>query len=84
MTPKSLLRLEQARSPLKDMQEGTQFQRVIGDDVCVGGPHVKRVLLCSGKIYYELLSTRKEKDMEDSVAIIRVEQVVAICMCVHV
>ena len=75
MTPKSLLRMPEARSPLTDMQEGTQFQRVIGDDVCVGGPQVKRLVLCSGKIYYELLSTRTEKQMEDKVAIIRVEQV---------
>ena len=75
MTPKSLLRLPEARSPLEDMQEGTSFQRVIGDGVCVGGAGVKRVVLCSGKIYYELLSTRKEKEKEDTVAIVRVEQV---------
>jgi len=75
MTPKSLLRLPEARSSLTDMDEGTRFQRVIGDNVCVGGPHVKRLVLCSGKIYYELLSTRKEKEMDDTVAIVRVEQV---------
>ena len=55
--------------------KGTSFQRVIGDSVCEDGERVKRVVLCSGKIYYELMQERKKKELDDTVAIIRVEQV---------
>jgi 2-oxoglutarate dehydrogenase E1 component len=68
-TPKSLLRLKQARSPLEDLASGS-FQRVIGDPL-VG--QASRVLLCSGKIYYEMLAHR-EQEGRDDVALVRVEQ----------
>ena len=68
-TPKSLLRLKAARSPLTDLTTGT-FQRVIGDPLVA---KASRVLLCSGKIYYELLAHR-EQEGRDDVAIVRVEQ----------
>ncbi len=71
-TPKSLLRLPEAVSSLEDMSG--RFQRVIGDDLPVGnGRRVSRVLLCSGKVYYELLKQRTELGRED-VAIVRIEQ----------
>lgn len=74
MTPKSLLRQPDAKSPLTDMVEGTSFQRLIGDSACRGGEGVEKVLLCSGKIYYELVQERKSRGLEDKVAILRAEQ----------
>ena len=52
---------------------GTSFQRLIGDRSV--GDKVKKVLFCSGKIYYELVQERKAQEMEDTVAIVRTEQV---------
>jgi 2-oxoglutarate dehydrogenase E1 component len=69
MTPKSLLRDE--RSTLDELALG-KFQRVIGDDE-VDAQSVKRVLMCSGKIYYDLLQHR-QKEKRTDVAILRVEQ----------
>ncbi|MGZ4272485.1 MAG: multifunctional oxoglutarate decarboxylase/oxoglutarate dehydrogenase thiamine pyrophosphate-binding subunit/dihydrolipoyllysine-residue succinyltransferase subunit, partial [Solirubrobacteraceae bacterium] len=72
MTPKSLLRLPQAASRLQDLVEG-RFQPVLGD------PHadpdeVTRLVLCTGKIYYDLLATKaREESAADHVAIGRVE-----------
>jgi len=71
MTPKSLLRLPAATSPLGDFTSG-RFQRVIGDD-SVDGAAVRKVLLCSGKVYYDLLAARSEAGRDD-VAIVRLEQ----------
>ena len=73
MTPKSLLRNKDATSPLKDLAEG-QFMPVIGEhDESIDASAVKRVLVCSGKVYYDLMHARKEQERND-VAIIRVEQ----------
>jgi 2-oxoglutarate dehydrogenase E1 component len=70
MTPKSLLRHKQAVSPVEEFTEG-QFREVI-DDTVDPGP-VRRVLLCSGKVYYDLLEQRAGGNRDD-VAIVRVEQ----------
>jgi 2-oxoglutarate dehydrogenase E1 component len=71
MTPKSLLRHKHAVSTLNDLADGG-FQRVI-TDASVPARKVKRVLLCSGKIYYDLLAAREQKERED-VALVRIEQ----------
>jgi len=72
-TPKSLLRNKDAGSPLSDLATG-RFQPVIGEvDASIKAASVKRVLACSGKIYYDLVNARKERGA-DNVAIIRVEQ----------
>jgi len=71
MTPKSLLRHKHAVSTLRDLAEGS-FQRIIPDDT-VSPKKAKRVLLCSGKVYYDLLAARAEKKRDD-VAILRIEQ----------
>ena len=71
MTPKSLLRHPACVSPLDDLARG-KFERVLGDDV-VARDKAKRVLLCSGKIYYELIEKRKTLGRSDA-AIVRVEQ----------
>jgi len=70
-TPKSLLRHKEAVSTAADLAEGT-FQRVIADTE-TDPAKVKRVLLCSGKVYYDLLDTRRKLGRDD-VAIIRLEQ----------
>jgi 2-oxoglutarate dehydrogenase E1 component len=70
-TPKSLLRHPQCVSPLEDFTDG-KFQEVIVDKN-VDANAVKRVLFCSGKIYYELLE-KQQKDQVKDVAIVRVEQ----------
>jgi 2-oxoglutarate dehydrogenase E1 component len=71
MTPKSLLRHPQAVSALADLSSGT-FQPVIGDD-SVAPRKAAKVLLCSGKIYYQLAQRRREIECQD-IAIVRVEQ----------
>ena len=72
MTPKSLLRNKDATSPLAEFTKGG-FQTVIGDRGDVKADKVKRVIACSGKVYYDLAKRREEKGMDD-VAILRVEQ----------
>ncbi len=71
MTPKSLLRLPAAVSALEDLAKGT-FQRYLGD-TAIRPDRAARVLLCSGKIYYELKEERERLGRED-VAIVRLEQ----------
>ncbi|XP_031771729.1 2-oxoglutarate dehydrogenase, mitochondrial isoform X4 [Apis florea] len=77
MTPKSLLRHPEAKSSFDLMLENTEFLRVIPEGgVASENPNnVKRVLFCSGKIYYDLKKARAEKNLDDKVAIIRVEQI---------
>ncbi|MBK8913427.1 MAG: 2-oxoglutarate dehydrogenase E1 component [Phycisphaerales bacterium] len=75
MTPKSMLRHPQAVSTLADLESGT-FQRFIGDANITdrrSASAISRVLLCSGKLYWELLKERTTSRRDD-VAIIRMEQ----------
>jgi 2-oxoglutarate dehydrogenase E1 component len=72
MTPKSLLRLKLAVSSPRDLTEGA-FQTVLGECDPIEPARVRRVLLCSGKVYYDLLVARRERDIGD-IAIVRVEQ----------
>ena len=83
MTPKSLLRHPDAKSKLTDLQDGTHFQRLIPDAVAPEGDSVKRILFCSGKVYYELAKQRELTGLQDSIAIARVEQVKYIQMYMH-
>jgi 2-oxoglutarate dehydrogenase E1 component len=69
-TPKSLLRHPQVVSPLADFAGGN-FQRVLPDHK--DAAKIKRILLCTGKIYYELLAQREERKRRD-IAIVRLEQ----------
>ncbi|HSY24170.1 MAG TPA: 2-oxoglutarate dehydrogenase E1 component [Polyangiaceae bacterium] len=71
-TPKSLLRHPEAVSPLDELAHGS-FQRVIGDDTVDPGK-VRRVLLCSGKVYYDLAAERRKRSNTD-IAIVRLEQI---------
>ncbi len=72
MTPKSLLRNKDATSPLSEFTRGS-FQTVIPENKELKADKVKRVIACSGKVYYDLAKKREEKGSDD-VAIIRVEQ----------
>jgi 2-oxoglutarate dehydrogenase E1 component len=72
--PKSLLRHKLAVSPLADFAEGTRFQYVIPEIDAIAPPaEVRRVAICSGKVYYDLLAERRLKDIKD-IALIRLEQ----------
>jgi len=71
-TPKSLLRHKDAASPLAEFTKGS-FQTIIPDQKSLKSDKVKRVIACSGKVYYDLAKKREEKGADD-VAIIRVEQ----------
>ena len=72
MTPKSLLRHKLAVSPLEDLTSG-RFHNVIPEVDEQDASKVKRVVLCSGKVYYDLLAKRCENKQTD-IAIIRIEQ----------
>ncbi|MDR1310962.1 MAG: 2-oxoglutarate dehydrogenase E1 component [Burkholderiaceae bacterium] len=72
LTPKSLLRHKSAASSLKDLATG-HFMPLIGEmDNRIRPARVKRVLLCSGKVYYDIINTRTERKRND-VAVIRIE-----------
>lgn len=71
MSPKSMLRHPLCVSPISDLTEGT-FKETIGDSF-VDPKKVTKVLLCTGKLYYELFE-KQQKDKRDDVAIIRLEQ----------
>ena len=72
MTPKSLLRNKDAASPLSEFTKGS-FQTIIPEHKELKADKVKRVVACSGKVYYDLVKKREEKGADD-VAILRVEQ----------
>ncbi len=83
MTPKSLLRHKKAVSSLAEISEGSSFHRVLHDDAerrpdvagvkLVADDKIRRVILCSGKVYYDLLEDREKKQIKD-VYIMRLEQ----------
>jgi len=82
MTPKSLLRHKRAVSRLDEMEAGTSFHRVLWDDAqilpnqeikLVDDKKIRRVVLCSGKVYYDLYEDRIKRGIDD-VYLMRVEQ----------
>lgn len=82
MTPKSLLRHKLATSKIEDMGENSEFHRILWDDA-QSDPHktikinkdadIKRVVLCSGKVYYDLMAERDARKQKDTY-LLRVEQ----------
>jgi 2-oxoglutarate dehydrogenase E1 component len=72
MTPKSLLRNVLAVSTLEDLTRGG-FARVIGEIDEIPAREVRRVVFCSGKVYYDLLKARRKEGLRD-VALVRIEQ----------
>ncbi|XP_065076857.1 2-oxoglutarate dehydrogenase complex component E1 isoform X5 [Ochlerotatus camptorhynchus] len=77
MTPKSLLRHPEARSPFSEMTDGTEFQRVIPDasPASQNPSKVKKLIFCSGRVYYDLVKARRERNLESDIAISRLEQI---------
>lgn len=81
MTPKSLLRHPQAISTAEEFQTGSTFHRVLWDDAqrgtsqtqLVADDQIKRVVVCSGKVYYDLLKARDEAGLTDTY-LLRLEQ----------
>mgnify|MGYP001205247671 CR=1 FL=1 len=72
MSPKSLLRHKDATSTLEDLANG-RFECIIGDKGNLEAKKVKKVILCGGKVYYDLVAKREELGCEDT-AIVRIEQ----------
>ena len=72
MTPKSLLRHKLAVSTLDELANG-HFQRLIPDSFAKDASQVKRVVACSGKVYYDLLEEAQKRGLEN-IALVRVEQ----------
>jgi 2-oxoglutarate dehydrogenase E1 component len=72
LTPKSLLRHQLSVSQLEDLSEGG-FQPVIGEVDALDPDAVRRVVLCSGKVYFDLLQHRRDQARTD-IAILRLEQ----------
>jgi 2-oxoglutarate dehydrogenase E1 component len=82
MTPKSLLRHKRATSRLDEMAPGTSFHRLLWDDAqylkgekikLVEDNKIRRVVLCSGKVYYDLYEEREKRGIDD-IYLLRVEQ----------
>ena len=83
MTPKSLLRHKRATSRLEELASGSSFHRVLWDDAETEAGHteiklkpdgdIKRVVICSGKVYYDLLEAREKQGIDD-IYLLRVEQ----------
>ena len=72
MTPKSLLRAKFASSPVEEFTQG-RFEEILGSPEVGASANVKRIILCSGKVYYDLLNYRTQRKIDDA-AIIRIEQ----------
>jgi len=72
MTPKSLLRHQLSVSPLEDLTRGG-FARVIGEIDELPAAEIRRVVFCSGKVYFDLLQARRRETLRE-VALVRIEQ----------
>lgn len=77
MTPKALLRLPECQSSFDEMGPGTSFSRVYQEaGVASQQPeNVKRILFCSGKVYYDLIKERTKLGLDDQIAVCRIEQI---------
>ncbi len=73
MAPKSLLRHPDCLSTIEDFTGNSKFQEVI-PDVVADAKKAKKLIFCSGKIYYDLAKERKEAKLEKEIAIVRIEQ----------
>ena len=72
MTPKSLLRKKEASSALADIANG-QFQVIVPETEKLNAKKVRRVVFCSGKVYYDIVAERAKRGTDD-VAVVRIEQ----------
>ncbi|MEP1593476.1 MAG: 2-oxoglutarate dehydrogenase E1 component, partial [Halieaceae bacterium] len=72
MSPKSLLRHKEAISSLEDLANG-RFHNILDETDALDGEKVERLIICSGKVYYDLRAARRERELEN-IAILRLEQ----------
>jgi 2-oxoglutarate dehydrogenase E1 component len=72
MMPKSLLRKKESASSLEDLANG-KFEVVIGEQEKIAAKKVKRIIFCSGKVYYDIVAERTKRGIDD-IAVVRVEQ----------
>ncbi|XP_040578624.1 2-oxoglutarate dehydrogenase-like, mitochondrial [Lepeophtheirus salmonis] len=77
MTPKSLLRHPECKSSFDDMSLGTEFKRMIVESglASENPQNVQKLIFCTGKVYYDLIKARKERGLEDRIAISTIEQI---------
>ncbi len=74
MTPKSLLRHKEAVSTLADFGPATSFRRILAEtEQLAEAAKIRRIILCSGKVYFDLLAERRKRKLDD-IAILRIEQ----------
>ncbi|CAG9767598.1 unnamed protein product [Ceutorhynchus assimilis] len=75
-TPKSLLRHPEARSQFSEMVEGKEFQRLLPavGPAAQNPGNAKKLVFCTGKVYYDFMKTLREQKLEDKIAIARIEQ----------
>ena len=74
MTPKSLLRHKECVSSLADFGPGSSFRRILAETDQLADPaKIRRVVLCSGKVYFDLVAERRKRKLDD-IAILRIEQ----------
>ena len=73
MTPKSLLRHPMAKSSAAEFTEQSHFKRILSDRMEIADDKVRRLVLCSGKVAYDLMETREKERLQD-VSIVRLEQ----------
>jgi 2-oxoglutarate dehydrogenase E1 component len=74
MTPKSLLRHKRCTSEIEDMLTGRSFHRVFEETDPKIAKKSKRIVICSGKVYYDLLEEREKREI-DNVSLVRLEQI---------
>ena len=73
IAPKKLLKLREAGSDIEEFVKGTNFKRVIGEtNKSIDPAKVRKVILCSGQVYYDLIAEREKLNKKD-IAIVRVE-----------
>merc|ERR1712012_911035 len=77
MTPKSLLRHPECKSSFDEMVPGSTFQRIIKDDgpAAENPSGVKKLIFCTGKVYYDLIKARRDAGLEGQIAIATIEQI---------
>lgn len=77
LTPKSLLRKPEARSSFDEFMGASRFQRVYGESgpAAANPEAVQKLVICNGKVFYEIDATIREKGLEKEIAVIRLEQV---------
>jgi 2-oxoglutarate dehydrogenase E1 component len=73
MSPKSLLRHPMVQSTFEEIELDTRFKALIPDEVAKP-ESVEKIIICAGKVYYDLITERKARNLQNQIAILRIEQ----------